>query len=59
MSLVTVIIPYYKNKNFIKECLNSVLKQTYKNQETIIVYEDSDRKDLAYIKTLAPRDKRV
>ena len=59
MYLVSVIIPYYKNKNFIKKCLNSVLKQTYKNQEIIIVYDDSDYKDLAYIKKLVHKDKRV
>jgi|TARA_B100000787_G_scaffold166559_1_gene151974 teichuronic acid biosynthesis glycosyltransferase TuaG len=59
MNLVTVIIPYYKNRNFIKDCLVSVLKQTYKNLEIIIIYDDTNHKDLIYIKTLTHIDSRV
>ena len=40
MDLVSVIIPYFKKKKFIYRTLNSVLKQTYKNLEVIIIYDD-------------------
>ena len=59
MDLVSVIIPYYKNRSFIKICLNSVLKQTYKKLEIIIIYDDPDQKDLIYIKSLINSDRRV
>lgn len=35
--LISVIIPTYNRENIIKECLESVLNQTYKNIEVIIV----------------------
>ena len=38
MILVSVIIPYFKKKNFIKKTINSIKKQTYKNLEVIIIY---------------------
>ena len=39
MKLVSVIIPYFKKKKYIGLTISSVLKQTYKNFEVIIVYE--------------------
>ena len=52
MKLISVIMPYYKKKNFIYESLNSVLKQSYKNLEIIIIYDDEDKTDLKDIKLL-------
>ena len=48
--LVSVIIPYYKKKKFIKKAINSVLEQSYKNLEIILIYDDQDLSDLNYIK---------
>jgi len=59
MDLVTVIIPYFKKKEFIEQTLNSVLKQTYKNLQIIIIYDDGDKKDLNFIKRLKKTDKRA
>ena len=59
MDLVSVIIPYFIKKNFIRETLNSVINQTYKNLEIIIVYDDEDKSDLAYIKELIKVDERI
>ena len=52
MDLISIIIPYYKNKEFIGETLNSIIKQSYKNFEIIIVYDDEDKSDLKYLKDL-------
>lgn len=51
-NLVSVIIPYYKKKNYIKKCLESVCKQSYQNFEVIIVYDDPDLSDISFLKKL-------
>ena len=47
--LISIIVTYYKKKNFLKKTLNSILNQTYKNYEIIFVYDD-DQKDIEYVK---------
>ena len=44
MDLVSVIIPYYKKKNFINETVDSALKQSYKNLEIIIAPDIDPRR---------------
>ena len=57
--LVTVIIPYHKKINFISECIESVLNQTYQNFEIILIYDDNELDDLEYVKNLASKDDRI
>ena len=57
MSLVSVIIPYYKKKLFIEETVNSAIYQSYKNLEIIIIYDDSCTDDLNYIDNLKKKMK--
>ena len=59
MKLVSVIIPYYKKIKFIEDCIVSVLKQTYKKIEILIIYDDPSNKDLKKILQLKKRDKRI
>ena len=59
MDLISVIIPYYKKREFINSTLDSVLKQTYKNFEILMIYDDQEREDLEFIKKLIRSDKRV
>lgn len=42
---VSIIIPYYNCEEFIEECLNSVVSQTYRNIEIIIINDGSDEKN--------------
>ena len=52
MSLVSIIIPYYKKKLYIEEAVNSALNQTFKDIEIIIVFDDPEENDLSYIEKI-------
>ena len=47
---ISVIIPFYKNLKYLFKSIKSVLNQTYKNYEIILIYDDDDKKDLKIIK---------
>lgn len=59
MDLVSIVIPYYKKKKFIKQTINSVLNQTYKKFEVIIIYDDDKLSDLDYLRKIVSLDKRI
>jgi teichuronic acid biosynthesis glycosyltransferase TuaG len=50
--LISVVMPYYKKISFVEGSINSVLGQTYKNIEIIIIYDDTDLTDYFYIKKI-------
>ena len=50
--LVSVIITYYKKKNYIKKTLRSIFNQSYKNFELIFIYDDENIQDFKFIKKL-------
>ena len=49
---ISIIIPYYNKINWIDQTLKSIFDQTYKNYEILIVYDDTSKKDLRYLKKL-------
>ena len=59
MSLVTVIIPYYKKKDFIQKSIKSVLNQSYKKFEIILIYDDDSKIDLHLIKKISKQSKKI
>jgi glycosyltransferase involved in cell wall biosynthesis len=46
--LVSVIIPFYKGKEWLEEALDSVKQQTYKNLEIILI-NDGSNEDISYL----------
>jgi teichuronic acid biosynthesis glycosyltransferase TuaG len=52
MQLVSIIMPYYQKINYVLNAINSVVSQTYQNYELIIIYDDSDEKDLEILKKI-------
>jgi len=59
MSLVSIIIPYFKKKNYIKSTIKSILKQKFQNFEILIIYDDEDKSDLTFLNQIKKSDKRI
>ena len=57
--LVSVIMPAYNSEAYIEEAIQSVLSQTYKNFEFIIINDASKDGTLNVIKNYAKKDKRI
>ena len=57
--LISVILPCYNSKRFIDRAILSVLHQTYKNLELIIVDDCSTDDTKKIIKTFIKQDKRI
>ena len=59
LPLVSVIIPAYNTENFIGITLESVLSQTYKNIEVLVVDDGSQDRTSDIVKSIAQSDCRV
>ena len=59
MDLVSVIIPYYKKRNFVKGAIISVLNQSYDNLEILLIFDDTNLNDFDFLKEIAKLDKRI
>ena len=57
MKKVSVIIPVYNSSLYLEECINSIVNQTYKNLEIIIVNDKSTDDSLKIISKF--KDKRI
>jgi glycosyltransferase involved in cell wall biosynthesis len=56
---VSVIIPVYNVEQYLRQCLDSVINQTYKDIEIIIVNDCSPDNSLKIIKEYQEKDKRI
>ncbi|MGG1572268.1 bifunctional glycosyltransferase/CDP-glycerol:glycerophosphate glycerophosphotransferase [Fictibacillus sp. NRS-1165] len=56
---VSVIIPIYNTKEFLPECLNSVINQTYPNLEILLINDGSDKPCRKVIMEYAKKDDRI
>ena len=59
MDLVSVIIPYYKKRNFVKETILSVIDQSYDFLEILIIYDDTNLNDLEFLQKISKLDNRI
>lgn len=58
-NLVSVIVPVYNVEIFIKKCLNSIVNQTYKNLEIILIDDGSSDNSGKICDEYAAKDKRI
>ena len=54
---VSIIITYFKKRDFIERTLKSLRDQSFKKYEIIFIYDDTDKKDLIYVKKLLTKFK--
>jgi len=54
---VDIIIPNYNKEIYLKECVNSVLNQTYNNWKLYIIDDCSTDKSLKYLKKIKNKKK--
>ena len=57
--LVSIIIPVYNEKNYLKKCLNSLIGQTYRNIEILLIDDGSSDDSLSVCQRYAEIDSRV
>ena len=57
--LITVVVPIYNSEDYLKQCIDSILKQTYSNIELICVDDGSEDKSIEIITEYIQQDKRV
>ena len=57
--LVSVIIPFYNEEQYIGDCLISLIKQTYKNIEIICVDDGSTDNGAMIVKAIQQSDSRI
>ena len=58
-ALVSVIIPVYNLENYIGNCLNSIVNQTYTNLEILCVDDGSSDRSAEIIRSFCEKDGRV
>ena len=56
---ISVIIPVYNDEKYIKKCLDSIINQTFKNIEVIIIDDGSTDKTLEMCSEYATSDDRI
>ena len=56
---ISVIIPIYNCEKYIKECLSSLIKQTFKNFEIICINDGSNDDTLKILKKFEAKDEQI
>ena len=59
MKSISIIIPYYKKKKYFKQTIKSILAQTFKNFEIIVVYDEENLNNQDFIRKISKMDKRI
>lgn len=58
-ALVSILIPFKNTEAFIRECVDSILKQTYQYWEAIFIDDNSTDTSYSIVNEFAKQDKRI
>ncbi len=56
---ISIIVPVYNTEQYLKECLDSIMNQTYTNLEIIVIDDGSTDSSLNIINKQAEKDSRI
>ena len=59
LKMLSIIIPIYNSEKYLRDCLASVIDQTYKDLEIILVDNNSTDNSLKICKEYAAKDNRI
>ena len=59
MSFVSIILPYFKKREFLEETINSILNQTYKNFEIILIDDEISVNSKNFLDRISKKDARI
>lgn len=57
--LISIIVPIYNVEKYVKKCIESIINQTYKNIEIILINDGSKDTSLSICKDYKNKDKRI
>lgn len=55
--MISIIVPVYNSEKYIDKCLDSILNQTYKDLEIVLVNDGSNDQSLKILEKYALRDR--
>lgn len=58
-SLVSILVPVYNAEKYLRQCIDSILAQTYRNLQVVIVDDGSKDNSLSICQNYASKDPRV
>lgn len=59
MDKISVVVPIYNVEKYLKECIESIINQTYKNLEIILVNDGSTDNSLLIAENFSKQDERI
>ncbi|MDR0581220.1 MAG: glycosyltransferase, partial [Holosporaceae bacterium] len=59
MSLISVIVPVYNVEQYLRECLDSILNQTFRDIEIICINDGSTDNSKVILDEYAQKDSRI
>ena len=57
--LVSIVVPYYQCKDYIFQSVNSVINQTYKNWELIIIDDENSKSSESLLNKVKEKNKNI